>query len=218
VPHIAWYTYQEYDMQDHKKRILEAGLAILREQGLAGLTQPRVAAMTGLRQSHLTYYYPTRADLRTAVARVAIETQLAGLRAMIKGISSPKQAAAKISAVAARHENTRVLVALNQAADQEPTVQALFNELLDGFVAELATLLEKLQLSPAPARIDLLHALLVGLSVIDLATGRKNYRARTRGPLISPSTYFQERKHEQHSRVRYRARTTTSQWPANDGP
>jgi AcrR family transcriptional regulator len=170
-------------MQDHKKRILEAGLAILREQGLAGLTQPRVAAMTGLRQSHLTYYYPTRADLRTAVARVAIETQLAGLRALIKGISSPKQAAAKIAAVAARHENTRVLVALNQAADQEPTVQALFNELLDGFVAELATLLEKLQLSPAPARIDLLHALLVGLSVIDLATGRKNYRARTRAAL-----------------------------------
>jgi AcrR family transcriptional regulator len=183
VPHIVWYTYQEHDMQDHKKRILEAGLAILREQGLAGLTQPRVAAMTGLRQSHLTYYYPTRADLRTAVARVAIETQLAGLRAMIKGISSPKQAAAKIAAVAARHENTRVLVALNQAADQEPTVQALFNELLDGFVAELATLLEKLQLSPAPARIDLLHALLVGLSVIDLATGRKNYRARTRAAL-----------------------------------
>jgi AcrR family transcriptional regulator len=183
VLHIVWYTYQGCDVQDHRKRILEAGLTILREQGLAGLTQPRVAAMTGLRQSHLTYYYPTRADLRTAVARVAIETQLAGLRALVNSISSPKLAAAKMAAVAARHQNTRVLVALNQAADQEPTVQALFNELLDGFVAELATLLDKLQLSPTPARIDLLHALLVGLSVIDLATGRKNYRARTKAAL-----------------------------------
>lgn len=104
-----------------------------------GLTQPRVAATTGLRQSHLTYYYPTRADLRTAVARVPIEAPLAGLRALIKSISSAKLAAAKMAAVAARHENTGVLVALNQAADQEPTVQALFNELLNGFVAELAT-------------------------------------------------------------------------------
>ena len=170
-------------MQDHRKKILEAGLTILREQGLAGLTQPRVAAMTGLRQSHLTYYYPTRVDLLTAVARVAIDIQLDSVRSMFKGISSTKKAADKMSAVAARHQNTRVLMALNQAADREPAVQALFNELLDGFVAELAALFEKLNLSPASARIDLLHALLVGLSVIDLATGRKNYRTRTKAVL-----------------------------------
>ena len=139
--------------------------------------------MTGLRQSHLTYYYPTRADLLTAVARVAVDIQLDGVRSLIKGISSPGQAATKMAAVAARHENTRVLMALNQAADQEPAVQALFNELLDGFVAELTTLFEKLHLSHASARIDLLHALLVGLSVIDLATGRKDYRARTKAAL-----------------------------------
>ena len=60
-------------MQDHRKDILDAGMAILQEQGLAGLTQPKIAARTGLRQSHLTYYYPTRADLVTAVARVGIE-------------------------------------------------------------------------------------------------------------------------------------------------
>jgi AcrR family transcriptional regulator len=170
-------------MQDYRKGILETGVAILREQGLAGLTQPRVAAMTGLRQSHLTYYYPKRVDLLNAVARVAIEAQLAGFRALMKSISSPKQAAAKMAAIAARHENTRVLVALNQAADQEPTVHVLFNELLDGFVAELAALLTKLDLSPTSARIDLLHALLVGLSVVDLATGRKNYRARAKAVL-----------------------------------
>jgi AcrR family transcriptional regulator len=170
-------------MQDRRKKILEAGLAILREQGLPGLTQPRVAAMTGLRQSHLTYYYPTRADLLTAVARVAIDGQLAGVRALTKSISSRGQAATKMAAVVARHENTRVLTALNQAADQESAVQTLFNELLEGFVAELATLLERLQLSPTPARIDLLHALLVGLSVIDLATSRKNGRARAKAAL-----------------------------------
>lgn len=170
-------------MQDRRKKILEAGLAILQEQGLAGLTQPRVAAKTGLRQSHLTYYYPTRSDLLTAVTRAAIEVQLAGVRSLTKGIASAEQAATKMAAVAARHENTRVLSALNQAADQEPAVRALFNELLDGFVAELGALLEKLKLSPTEARIDLLHALFVGLSIIDLATGRKNGRARAKTAL-----------------------------------
>jgi AcrR family transcriptional regulator len=170
-------------MLDRRKNILDAGLAILREQGLAGLTQPRVAAKTGLRQSHLTYYYPTRADLLAAVARAAMEAQLAGARSLTKGIASAEQAAAKMASAAARHQNTRVLAALNQAADQEPTVRALFNELLDGFVAELGTLLEKLKLSPTEARIDLLHALFVGLSIIDLATGRKRGKARAKAAL-----------------------------------
>jgi AcrR family transcriptional regulator len=170
-------------MQDRRKKILDAGLTILREHGLAGLTQPRIAAMTGLRQSHLTYYYPTRADLLTAVTRAAIEAQLAGARSLTKGIGSAEQAAAKMATVATRRENTRVLAALNQAADQEPTVRALFNELLDGFIAELGTLLEKLKLSPTEARIDLLHALFVGLSIIDLATRRKNGRVRAKAAL-----------------------------------
>ena len=181
--YIVWYTYQGMNVQDRRKKILDAGLTILREQGLAGLTQPRVAAKTGLRQSHLTYYYPTRTDLLTAVTRAAIEAQIAGARSLTKGIESAEQAAAKMATVAARRENTRVLAALNQAADQEPTVRALFNELLDGFIAELGTLLEKLKLTPTEARIDLLHALFVGLSIIDLATRRKNGRARAKAAL-----------------------------------
>src|ERR1700749_4290862 len=100
--------------------ILDAGLTILREQGLAGLTQPRVAAKTGLRQSHLTYYFPTRTDLVAAVARVGMEAQLAAVRSLFNSISSPEQGAERIASAIVRHENTRVLAALNQAAHQEP--------------------------------------------------------------------------------------------------
>jgi AcrR family transcriptional regulator len=131
-------------MQDHRKAILEAGLALLRENGLAALTQPKIAAKTGLRQSHLTYYYPTRADLLAAVARLAIEAQLTAIRSLVKGASSKRKTASTIAAVTVMHENTRVLAALNQAADQEPAVRELFNELLEGFIAELRGLLEKL--------------------------------------------------------------------------
>ena len=43
-------------LQDRRQSILDAALAVLREYGYAGFTQPRVAARTGMRQSHLTYY------------------------------------------------------------------------------------------------------------------------------------------------------------------
>jgi len=170
-------------MQDRRKDILQAGLALLREQGLAGLTQPRVAAKVGLRQSHLTYYYPTRTDLLAAVARAGMEAQLSAIRSLFKGLSSPEQGAERIAAVTVRHETTRVLAALNQAADQELAVRAVFNELLGGFMEEFGSLFEKLELASTEARIDLFHALFVGLSVIDLATARRNGKARAKAVL-----------------------------------
>src|SRR5204862_155958 len=62
---------------DVRSRILEAALGLLAESGAHELTQPRVARAAGVRQSHLTYYFPTRAALMQAVARHSIE-RLAG--------------------------------------------------------------------------------------------------------------------------------------------
>jgi AcrR family transcriptional regulator len=168
-------------MKDRRQQILDSGLEILREEGLPGFTQPRIAARTGLRQSHLTYYYPTRTALLAAVARRAIDIQLAAARAMVGKITSPRQAASTIASVVVRHENTRVLVALNQAADQEPALRELFNELTDGFVEELRSLLAKLGMKSDQATVDLVHALFVGLSVVDLATSRERGEARAKG-------------------------------------
>jgi AcrR family transcriptional regulator len=170
-------------MEDRREALIDAGLQILREEGLAGFTQPKVAARVGLRQGNLTYYFPTRVDLMAAVARVAVERQLAAAAEMVRSATSADKAVAIIAGVVVRHENTRVLVALNQAADQEPALRELFNELTDGFVAQLELLLTNLGLGPSRDRIDMLHALFVGLSVIDLATSRRNGKARAKAAL-----------------------------------
>jgi AcrR family transcriptional regulator len=170
-------------VEDRRKQIIDAGLALLREEGLSSLTQPRIAARTGLRQSHLTYYYPTRAALLAAVARAAIEAQAAAAHDMVAQITSLKKAAEIIAAATARAENTRVLVALNQAADREPEVAALFNQLTEGFVVELTALLKKLGLEPSTSNADLVHALFIGLSVLQLATGRPDGEARSKAAL-----------------------------------
>jgi AcrR family transcriptional regulator len=180
------FTYMKSKApQDRRSAILEAGLAVLREQGLAGFTQPNVAARAGLRQGNLTYYFATRADLLSAVARTAIDLQLAGATTLLRSAKSLNEAAAAMGAVIVRHENTRVFVALNQAADQEPALQALFNELLEGFVEAITDFLKRMNLRATQSQVDLLHAVFVGLSVIDLATGRKNGNARALAALKS---------------------------------
>jgi AcrR family transcriptional regulator len=173
------FTYMDTKKpHDRRRAILEAGLAVLREEGLAGFTQPNVAARAGLRQGNLTYYFATRTDLLAGVARAAIDIQLGAARTLLKSAGSMKDATAAIGAVVVRHENTRLFVALNQAADQEPALQTLFNELLDGFVQSIADFLTRMNLPSAQSHVDLLHAVFVGLSVIDLATSRKHGKAR----------------------------------------
>jgi DNA-binding transcriptional regulator YbjK len=158
-------------MRDKRARIVQAGLAVIREQGFNAFTQIQVASRVGIRQSHLTYYFPTRNDLLAAVARAAIESQLA----MLDGVVELRKAAEIASLVgrhAAKHENTRVMMALAQAAEEEPRLRELFRELADGIFERLGKLLSNLGANPTDEHCRLLHALSVGLAVVDLAVAR----------------------------------------------
>ena len=164
-------------MKDRRQDIINASLAVLRESGYSGFTQPRVAAEAGLRQSHLTYYFPTRLDLLAGVARVAIDRQLAAVDGVV-GASSVREAAKVIANVVVRHENTRVIMALVQAADQEPALRELFRELADGIILRAGKLLRNLNIEPTDEHCNQLHSMSVGMAVIDLATTRKNGELR----------------------------------------
>jgi AcrR family transcriptional regulator len=163
---------------DRRLDIIEAGLAVLREHGFAGFTQPRVASEAGVRQSHLTYYYPTRVDLLTAVAHAAIERLLAAVDTIVEA-STPKAAAARIAGVTVRRENTRVIMALAQVADQEPALRETFRELADGVIVRLGKLLEQFKVKATDERCYFVHALSVGMAVIHLATAREDGERRS---------------------------------------
>jgi AcrR family transcriptional regulator len=62
---------------DVRDRVLEAAFGLLAESGAHELTRPKVSKVAGIRQSHLTYYFPTRADLLQEVVRYSVE-KLAG--------------------------------------------------------------------------------------------------------------------------------------------
>ena len=164
-------------MKDLRQDIINASLAVLRESGYSGFTQPRVAAKVGLRQSHLTYYFPTRVDLLAGVARVAIDRQLTAVDGILEA-SSVREAAKTIAKVAVRHENTRVIMALVQAADQEPALRELFRELADGIILRAGKLLRNLNIEPTDEHCYQLHAMSVGMAMVDLATARKDGERR----------------------------------------
>src|ERR1700722_10549882 len=180
-------------MKDSRQDIINAGLTVIREGGYSGFTQPRVAAEAGLRQSHLTYYFPTRVDLLAGMARVAIDRQLAAVDGVAGG-SSVRGAAKAIANVVVRHENTRVIMALVQAADQEPALRELFRELADGIILRAGKLLGNLNIEPTDEHCYLLHAMSVGMAMVDLATARKDGERRAARTLETALTLMTKGK------------------------
>src|SRR6266511_2817558 len=70
---------------DVRDRILDSALLAMREGGIRRLTQPEVAARAGVRQSHLTYYFPTRDDLLEASAERFVDSLAAGIGRAVDG-------------------------------------------------------------------------------------------------------------------------------------
>jgi AcrR family transcriptional regulator len=172
-------------LQDRREVILKAAIATLREHGFSGFTQPRVAKRADVRQSHLTYYFPTRLALLEGVARLAVDGQLAALQSIVDPPSSVPAVIKNITAMIGRHENTRVLMALAQAADEEPSLRSLFRELADGIVLRLRQMLQNLRFDATEEQVNLIHSLSVGLAVVDLATQRPHSKRRVEAILES---------------------------------
>lgn len=122
-----------------RERIVEAGLALLRAEGAAGLSQHRVARAAGVRQSHVTYYFPHRTDLVTALAQAAVA-----------GITTPARAGRargradgleRIGHGIAGTDHMRMHLALVAEADRDPALREVLVEatrpMLEALAAEL---------------------------------------------------------------------------------
>ncbi len=141
---------------------------MLREEGLSAFTQPRVAARAKLRQSHLTYYFPTRLDLLAGVAEAAMAAQLKNLDEAFVS-SDVKIAAGNIADTLMRPERTRVLMALAQSADVEPKLQEAFKGFAAQIAARVSAFLKRLGATTDLESIVFVHAVTVGMSLLLLS-------------------------------------------------
>ena len=160
-----------------RERILEAALRLLAERGAHELTQPRVAKAAGVRQSHLTYYFPTRGELLQEVARYSID-KLAGRLGGAKAASL----AEGIAAGAADKRRSRVLLGLVGAADQDPAIKRRMRKFIAELRARIAPLLEAGGLQADPGSVAFFHSVIVGCAVLQLA--RDNAQARAEAKVV----------------------------------
>lgn len=110
-----------------RDRILNAALAILREDGIQELTQVQVARRAGVRQSHLTYYFPKRHDLLEAVAVRFIDGMERGLREVAAQSAGGDvgELLERLAAAIGEPGHMRMFTGVVVAADGDPALRAI---------------------------------------------------------------------------------------------
>lgn len=112
---------------DVRERILDAAIAILREHGVRSLSQVQVARKAGVRQSHLTYYFPRRTDLLEAIAERVVHVMACDLRLAPGGTrpADPGATLERLAAAIAEEGHMRMFLGVIVEADADPDVRSI---------------------------------------------------------------------------------------------
>ena len=175
---------------DVRSRILDAALTLVYEDGVAALTQPRIAKAAGLRQSHLTYYFPTRAVLLESIAQHMMDGVLQGVLAVAQAHAG-KSADALAQAIGEAVSDTRrarVMLALVVASDEEPGIKLWLRDFIDRLRKRIAQILSEAGLDGSQAA--LFHTLLVGAAILNVARDDDASRRETRGTTRAALEFF----------------------------
>jgi AcrR family transcriptional regulator len=168
-----------------RERILEAALSLLAESGAHELTQPRVAKAAGVRQSHLTYYFPTRGELLQEVARYSIE-KLAGQLAH----RAPGALPETIAAGAADKRRSRIMLGLVNAADRDPKIKQRMRRFVAELRVRMTPVLDAGGLATDPESIAFFHSVIVGCAVLQIARDNAAARSEARAVLKKAARYI----------------------------
>lgn len=151
---------------DVKESILQAGVALLDAQGIAALTQPKVARAAGVKQSHLTYYFPKRTDLLLAIAGHTIDGILANLAARLEQTVPSAALAETIATLVSSGAPPRIMLGLIVAAEREPELRPALQKLVRHIRQRILALLEQAGVANSTQAALLFHATLIGLAVM----------------------------------------------------
>jgi AcrR family transcriptional regulator len=162
---------------DVRNRIVEAALGLLAEGG--DLTQPRVAKAAGVRQSHLTYYFPTVTDLLQEVARHSFE-RLAG--ELGGGARAPSLAAGMAKATSDKRR-VRMMLGLVNASDRDPSLKPRMRAFIKELRGRIAPMVKAGGLDVNDEDMAFLHTVVVGAAVLQLARDNAEARKEARAVL-----------------------------------
>jgi AcrR family transcriptional regulator len=157
-----------------KDDILIAGSLLLREKGVTALTQPQIAQAANIKQSHLTYYFPTRSNLLLAIAEFTLSSLMDNIAAQLQEKPQGKTLADAIARIMTDGFPPRVFIGLIVAAENDPDIRRLLRKLIRYVRSAIQHLLKQAGLASDNEAALLFHATIIGLAVMHQARLNKN--------------------------------------------
>ena len=152
-----------------REDILIAGSQQLREKGVTALTQPQIAEAAGIKQSHLTYYFPKRANLLFAIAEFTMTTLMDSVAAQLQDKPQGKTLADAVSKIMIDGFPPRVFLGLIVAADSDPDIRKLLRKLIRHVRSAMQHLMEQAGMTADDEAARMFHATVIGLAVMHQA-------------------------------------------------
>ncbi|EKF18621.1 TetR/AcrR family transcriptional regulator [Nitratireductor pacificus] len=115
-----------------RQLILDTALDIVETEGMKALTQPRIARLSGIRQSHLTYYFPRKAELYLALLDASHE------RAERTGGGEPPTLEAMLATLFFEPERMRFFLSILLEVGGDPDLLPVMRDHAAGLAAEIA--------------------------------------------------------------------------------
>lgn len=130
-----------------------------------------------MRQSHLTYYFPTRGELLKAVALHSIETLLGPVMAGASAGKLTPEIFARIAGEALSDKRrARVMLGLIVSSDEDREIKQFLRDFIERVRATMANVAKLLGKEPGEASIIALHTLFVGATILNVARDDANSR------------------------------------------
>jgi AcrR family transcriptional regulator len=152
-----------------REQILHAAVDVLNADGFGALTQTRVAERAGIRQSHLTYYFPARNDLLRETAVYGCEALLGALESGIETGELNVENFREVLAVDVHDRRfARLMCALIVASDEDAGIKPWLATFEAANVEKMKSSFHKLGLPVTLDEVAFFHATYVGSVMLDL--------------------------------------------------
>lgn len=158
-----------------RQRIVDAALELAQTVGVQGMSQARVAAAAGVRQSHLTYYFPTRADLIKATVHAISDQMLEGTKAALSATGLDIDPVLELRNFCMKEVcdlgKARLLLSLMVVAEEEPSLHQWNDEFHRETIGQWLEVYRNLGFDVNESDIELFHATFVGATLLGAQSG-----------------------------------------------
>jgi AcrR family transcriptional regulator len=151
-----------------RERILDAAVNVLENSGLRKLAQPHIAKVAGVAQGHLTYYFPKKQDLVSALVGRFVDLLMEDLPqnlldgALGKVDHMRARALRMAGRVVKNRARMRMLMGLVVATEDDPNLRATMAENLTLVRSIVARFLGK---DPKDPDVEIALAMFIGIGV-----------------------------------------------------